>query len=118
MNIEKLNSFCQALPGTVVDVQWENVLTYKVGGKIYCLARLDSEILKFNLKCDPEEVLDLRERFLAVGPGYHMNKKYWITVTADGSISDNLLCLWIEKSYRLIVDKLSHNQRRQCGLVI
>ena len=41
-----------------------------------------------NLKVDPEKGVELRERYAAVQPGYHMNKKHWITVLIDGSIPD------------------------------
>jgi len=111
MNIEELTEFCQSLEGVTTEVLWENVLVFKVGGKMFCFAPLDEE-LRMNLKCDPEEAIELRERFQAVLPGYHMNKKYWNTVLIDGSVSDNLLKIWIGNSYRLVLAKLSSNQRK------
>lgn len=51
---------------------------------------MDEGELKMNMKCDPEEAIELRERFPAVLPGYHMNKRYWNTVLIDGSVSDNI----------------------------
>ena len=72
---------------------------------MFCFAPLDED-LKMNLKCDPDEAIELRERFPAVLPGYHMNKKYWNTVLIDGTISDSMLKAWIEKSYRLVKAKL------------
>ena len=38
------------------------------------------------LKCDPEHGEVLRGEHPAITPGYHMNKRHWITVTLDGSL--------------------------------
>lgn len=32
-------------------------------------------------------------------PGYHMNKKYWITILLDGSVPIEKICGYIDKSY-------------------
>ena len=82
---------------------------------MFCFAPLDEDP-KMNLKCDPDEAIELRERFPAVLPGYHMNKKYWNTVLLDGTISDSMLKVWIENSYRLVKAKLTKQERAQLGL--
>jgi len=64
-----------------------------------------------NLKCDPEKAVELRERFPAVTPGYHMNKKHWNTIAMDGSISDRLLRSWIDHSYALVYAGLPKSTR-------
>ena len=51
---------------------------------MFLLASLDSIPLQFNLKCEPEKAIELREEYEAVQPGYHMNKKHWNTVVIDG----------------------------------
>ena len=64
-----------------------------------------------NLKVDPEEGVELRDRYPAVQEAYHMNKKHWVTVVMDGSISDTLLKQWILKSYDLVVSGLTKSQK-------
>lgn len=115
MNIEDLTGYCQSLEHVTAEIQWENVLVFKVAGKMFCFVPMGEE-LKMNLKCDPDEAIELRERFAAVLPGYHMNKKYWNTVLIDGSVSDNMLRIWIEKSYRLVIAKLPKNERERLGI--
>lgn len=111
MDIEELTTYCQSLQHVTTEILWGDVLVFKVRGKMFCLVPMDGE-LKMNLKCDPEEALELRERFNAVLPGHHMNKKHWNTVLIDGSVSDNMLRIWIEKSYRLVKSKLPKNARK------
>ncbi|MFX8466405.1 MmcQ/YjbR family DNA-binding protein, partial [Acinetobacter baumannii] len=71
-------------------------------GKVFLLLPLDTENLQFNVKCDPDKALELREIYAAVIPGYHMNKKHWNTVIADGSISKKILLGFIDDSYELV----------------
>lgn len=71
------------------------------------------EFESINLKCDPETAILLREQYPSVQPGYHMNKKHWITVLMDGSISDKLVKGWIDASYGLVVESLSKRIRSE-----
>lgn len=115
MNIEELREFCLNLEFTTEEVLWGGVLVFKVGGKMFCLIPLDED-LKMNLKCDPDEAIELRDRFPAVLPGVHMNKRYWNTVLIDGTISDSMLKVWIGNSYRLVRAKLTKQEKAGLGL--
>ncbi|MGW3556194.1 MmcQ/YjbR family DNA-binding protein [Streptomyces sp. NPDC000963] len=75
---------------------------FKVAGKLFALSSLDSEPLKVNLKCDPEEAVRLREEHPAIVPGYHMNKRHWNTVTVD-QLPDRMVRELVEDSYDLVV---------------
>ena len=61
-----------------------------------------SGAMTFNVKATPKEVDGLREKYPAVMEGYHMNKKFWITVVLDGSIPDEVLKGFIDISYKLV----------------
>ena len=65
-----------------------------------------------NLKCDPDYVIELREKYESVIPGYHMSKVHWNTVFMDsGEISDRELLEMIDTSYDLIVKSLKKKDR-------
>jgi predicted DNA-binding protein (MmcQ/YjbR family) len=80
----------------------EGVLVFKVNQKIFLLLLLDVHPQTMNLKCDPERAIELRERYEAVQPGYHMNKKHWNTIVLDGSIPPRELRAMIDHSYDLV----------------
>ena len=64
----------------------ETVIVYKVNDKMFLLVPLDTQPLQFNAKCDPELAIELREQYpSSVLPGFHMSKKHWNTVIADGN---------------------------------
>ena len=84
----------------------EEVLVFKVNDKIFLLLPLDSSPLQFNVKCDPHDAIELREKYPeSVLPGYHMNKKHWNTVIANGIVPGKLLLQMIENSYKLVRKK-------------
>jgi predicted DNA-binding protein (MmcQ/YjbR family) len=116
MNIEELRNFCLSLKGADEALPFDdNTLVFRVGGKIFAMADIDA-FESINLKCEPELAIDLRDRYPAVLPGYHMNKKHWNTVLNNGSINDTLLKKWILDSYMLVVTNLSKKQRKQLDL--
>ncbi|MCH8171594.1 MAG: MmcQ/YjbR family DNA-binding protein, partial [Bacteroidetes bacterium] len=53
------------------------------------------------------------ERYDAVIPGYHMNKKHWNTVLLDNSVGDNLIYEWIDDSYNLVTEKLNKTNKEK-----
>ncbi len=75
---------------------------FKVGGKIFAVVGLESEPAQLTLKCDPEHSEVLRAEHDAIKPGYHMNKRHWITVTLDGSLPRTLVEELIEDSFDLV----------------
>ncbi len=79
----------------------DDTLVFKVNNKMFCLARLMPPH-SINLKCLPENAIEYRERYESVTPGYHMNKKYWITVQLDGNVPSKEIEKWINDSYNLV----------------
>jgi predicted DNA-binding protein (MmcQ/YjbR family) len=113
MNIESLRDYCLSKKYVTEGLPFgETALVFKVFDKMFALINLDEE-LRINLKCDPEKALDLRERYPAVIPGYHMNKRLWNTVIIDGSVSDKRIKEWIDHSYDEVVKKLPGVKRER-----
>ena len=106
MNIEELRNFALSLKDTTEGFPFgEDTLVFKVNGKVFLLTSFSSSPLSFNVKCDPDEALELRERHACVLPGYHMNKKHWNTVLVDGTLTKKQLLGFIEDSYLLVLKK-------------
>ncbi|MHA7965161.1 MmcQ/YjbR family DNA-binding protein [Paenibacillus sp. CAU 1782] len=96
------------LPGAVEDYPFgPEPLVMKVGGKMFALIGENHEIPNISLKCEPLMAELLRQAHSAVKPGYHLNKKHWNTVTADGSVPEEELRDMIKNSYELVVRGLT-----------
>lgn len=83
----------------------EETFVYKTGHKIFLLIGFDAEQMRVNVKCDPDEAIELRERYPFIIPGYHMNKKHWNTIIIDGSVPRQLVLDCIKNSYWLLKKK-------------
>ncbi len=104
MNIEELREYCLKKPVVTEGFPFdETTLVFKVAGKMFALTDLEGEFT-INLKCDPELAVELREKYMCVLPGFHMNKKYWNTIVVDGSADDNIIREWIDHSYLKVVE--------------
>ncbi len=106
MDIESIHGFAMSL-GKVEDCQpfGPDNLVYKINNKMFLLIATDESPLKFNVKCNPELALELREEFSSVLPGYHMNKKHWNTIVIDGNIPTAKLKEFIQHSFELVRGK-------------
>jgi len=85
---------------------------YRVGGKIFMLAMTLRGQPIINLKARPDNVLLHQEIYKSIGPGYHMNKKHWITVSGGDDISRELIEALITDSWHCVVDKLPKRQQK------
>lgn len=111
MDIERFRSYCLAKKGVTEEFPFgEDTLVYKVMGKMFALTDLEN-FSSVNLKVEPETGAELQEKYTAVLPGYHMNKKHWITVLMDGSVPDKQFQHWIDNSYQLVVSGLTKTQK-------
>lgn len=90
----------------------DDVLVYKVVDKMFMSMNFEIPP-EINLKCDPEQAIELRERYEAVLPGYHMNKTHWNTVIIDNTIPPKEILKMIDASYNLIVNAFSVSKRKQ-----
>lgn len=106
MNIEEYRDFCLSLKSATESFPFgDDTLVMKVQDKVFSLAGLEPPF-SFNVKCDPDKALELREKYPDVLPGYHMNKRHWNTINVTGAIPDEKLKEWISDSYQLIVAAL------------
>jgi len=112
MDIEQIRDYCLSKKSVKESLPFgEEVLVFKVAGKVFLLMSMDERPLQFNVKCDPEKAIELREQYDCVQPGYHMNKKHWNTIIVDGSAPTKLLKDWMDHSYEQVVLGLPKKER-------
>ncbi len=106
MNVESIREYALSKPDVEEGLPFgPETLVFKVAGKIFLLMSLDSDPLQFNVKCDPDKAIELRDQYPAVLPGYHMNKKHWNTIIVDGTLTAKQLKEMIDHSYTLVAPK-------------
>lgn len=112
MNPAELRAFCLSIPNAVEDFPFRpDVSVFRLKpragkkGKIFALSTLDEEPLKVSLKLDPELGESLRATYQSIAPGYHLNKRHWVTITLNGDAGDEVVRGLIEDSNALVLPK-------------
>lgn len=104
---KEIEEYLLSMPNARLDYPFgKEAAVYKVGsldsGKMFALIAEGSKPVRISLKCDPKLSEVLREKYESVMPGYHLNKKHWITVVLSGQLSWDDVKGLIVHSYNLV----------------
>ena len=106
MTAAELRRLCLKLSGAEETFPFgPETSVFKVGGKMFALAQLKREPLKVSVKCEPELGEQLRGSYPEIEPGYHLNKRHWLTVTCSGEATDELVRELVSGSYDLVAPR-------------
>lgn len=61
----------------------------------------------------PEESGELQAGYIGIKPGWHMNKKYWISIYFNQDVPDIMIKELVGKSYEIVVRSLSKKEREK-----
>ena len=102
----------EELPGALLEhpfgAEWD---VYKVRDKVFMLLTETTGEAMVILKSAPADSQVLRETHAEITPGYHMNKRHWISVSPGGRIDRLLFDDLVTESYLLVVEKLPKYRR-------
>lgn len=88
---------------------------FTVRGKMFMMQYELRGVPSMNLKIDPLDGEVLRDAYAEVSPGYHMNKRHWITVAGvddpASAFDSDLLHDLVLESYCLVVANLPRRDR-------
>ena len=84
---------------------------FKVKGKVFAMTTGVPGHPVVTLKCDPERAVLLRELHPTVTPGYHMNKRHWISIAAGPGITLTFIRELVTDAYALVVASLPKRNR-------
>jgi predicted DNA-binding protein (MmcQ/YjbR family) len=78
------------------------VSVFKVAGKVFAISKLVAEPLRVSVKCDPGLAEQLRRDHAGITPGYHLNKRHWITIDAAADVDAALIRDLVQDSHALV----------------
>lgn len=110
MTHKELEQYILSMPNSFLDYPFgEGVGVYKIGdpsspkeSKMFALISENKEPLNLSLKCDPQLAIALREKYITIMAGYHLNKKHWNTLVLSGELPDDEVQSFIRHSYDLV----------------
>lgn len=118
MNIEDFRKYCLSFRGVHEKMPFDkatseydrNLLVFCVADKWFCFVNID--VFDFcNLKCRPEQIEELRDNYEGIRPGYHMNKRHWVSVYFDSDVPDEMIKELVKQSYDIVVASLSKKEK-------
>jgi predicted DNA-binding protein (MmcQ/YjbR family) len=118
MNIENFREFCLGLKGVNEKMPFgkdnvdynRDLLVFSVLDKWFCFVNIS--VFDFcTIKCEPDVSIDLQEQYAGIKPGYHMNKRHWISVSFNSDLSDEKVKELVKHSYDIVVATLPKKQR-------
>ena len=114
MDVDSFRNYCLAKKGVTEELPFgPDALVFKVMGKMFALAALESVPFKVSLKCDPEKALTLRDEYPDYIEGaYHMNKKHWNSLQVE-SLPPQLVQDLTDHSYLLVVSGLTKKLQQE-----
>ncbi len=119
MNVEELREYCLSLRQAQENSPWTEpqyamLVTFTVGGKWFCLLDPDKKFI--DVKCDPETIAEMQEKYQAAFPAWHMNKEHWLGITLDSDMPSATIRELIRAGYEMVVSKLTKKERAALGL--
>jgi predicted DNA-binding protein (MmcQ/YjbR family) len=109
VQLADLRETCLNLPGATESFPFgpETPVYKAANGKVFAITtEPDDPEASFTAKADPEDAEALRAQYPAITPGYHMNKRHWVTVLLDGSVPDDLVVEIVAESHRLVAPRI------------
>ena len=111
MNIEEIRTYILSLhPEVTEDLFAGDWLSFRIHGKWFVLIRLETDEPNIAVNMQPDVARELRERYDAIRPAYHMNKEHWSDLFVE-RLDDGLIKQLIIQSYENIIAKLPKKYR-------
>ena len=107
MTWEELREHCLSLTGATETFPFEpTVSVFKAAnGKVFGITTDKADPIDISVKCDPAVAEALRAQYESIAPGYHLNKRHWITVTLNRDVPDERVRELVLDSYELVAPR-------------
>jgi predicted DNA-binding protein (MmcQ/YjbR family) len=107
LSFETVHAQLAGKPGAVLERPFgPDTLVYKVSGKVFAIAPDTPGDVRLTVKCDPHLAEVLRGEYAAITPGYHTDKRHWVTIRQDRDLPDDEVARLIDHAYDLVRAKL------------
>ena len=102
---KEVEKYILSMPNARLDYPFdEKTAVYKIDEKMFAIIPEDKSPVTISLKCDPGLSKVLRDKYETIMPGYHLNKKHWITILLTGQLTGEEVQDLIRHSYLLASD--------------
>ena len=116
MTPRQIDAFCGKLPAATRTVQWEGVIVFKVGGKMFCLiAPKDHSIGRISFKSAPEHY-DALSRSPGFRPAPYLARAKWVSVDDPKTLTDREMKAYLARAHAVIAAALPKKKQAELRL--
>ena len=116
MTPKQIDAFCGKLPAATRTVQWEGVIVFKVGGKMFCLiAPRDHSVGRVCFKC-AEEHYEALSRSEGFRPAPYLARAKWVALDDPGTLTPAEMKAYIRRAHAVIAAALPRKRRAEIGI--
>jgi predicted DNA-binding protein (MmcQ/YjbR family) len=109
---EYVEDHCARKPGSTSGFSFgEEHRVFRIGGKIFAVLHVEESPTKVTFKADPELTGLLRGQYPSVRPARYFDKRYWSTLTCDGTVPTDEMVELLDASYDIVFDGLKRSDR-------
>lgn len=105
MSVEFVRTVAMSLPNVTEQIQWEDHLLFKIGGKMFAITTLTPVGVRLSVKSTPEKFAELTE-IPGVIPAPYMARNHWVALERWDALRRNEMEELIRESYQLVFAKL------------
>jgi predicted DNA-binding protein (MmcQ/YjbR family) len=117
MTPRQIDRFCASLPAATRQVQWEGVIVFKVGGKMFCLiAPPDHSVGRVCFKCPPQHYEGL-SRSQGFRPAPYLARAKWVALDDPSVLSPAELKAYVRRAHAVIATALPRRKQAELGLL-
>ncbi len=114
MSVDFIREVCLSLPHVTEEIQWEDHLLFKVGGKMFAITTLGPVGMRLSVKSTPEKFAELTE-MPGVVPAPYMARNFWVALERWDALRRPEINDLVRESYALVFAKLP--KKKQAELV-
>jgi predicted DNA-binding protein (MmcQ/YjbR family) len=116
MTPRQIDAFCASLPAATRTVQWEGVVVFKVGGKMFCLiAPPDHSVGRLSFKCAPEHY-DALSRAEGFRPAPYLARAKWVSLDNPKFLKPSETKAYLRRAHAVIAAGLPRKKQKELGL--
>ncbi len=115
MTPKQIDTFCSRLPATTRTVQWEGIVVFKIGGKMFCLiAPADHSVGRICFKSPPEHY-DALSRSPGFRPAPYLARAKWVALDEPKVLTAPEMKAYIKRAHAVIAAALPKKKQAELG---
>lgn len=117
MTLRQIDSFCGKLPSATRSVQWEGVIVFKVGGKMFAMIAADGNGTprRLSFKSAPEH-FDALSRSRGFKPAPYLARAKWVALEHPAILTPAELKAYLARAHTVIAAALPRRKQAELGL--